>query len=353
MTWLLYGATGFTGKLIAEHAAGRRHSPLLAGRSEAKLKPLADRLKLPYRVFELTDADSVSTILRETGVQAVLHAAGPFIDTADIMIQACLAAGVHYLDITGEVPVFEHAFGYHQAAETRGIVILPGVGFDVVPSDCLLKFVAERLPDATHLIVAITADDSAATSGTLKSGTEMMRRIGNVIRRDGQLVQVPVPYEWRTFPFPDGERRLAQVPWGDVVTGYRSTGVPNIITYLGYGPVIIRQLQLLSRIRPLLHIDFIRRALFTYIERTNAGPTAQQQAHARVQVYAKATNAAGQTAEAWLETVEAYRFTALSSVRAVERVLDGNFAGALTPASAFGADFVLEIEGSQRRESLP
>jgi short subunit dehydrogenase-like uncharacterized protein len=268
------------------------------------------------------------------------------------MIQACLKVGAHYLDITGEIAVYQNAYTYHQKALDKQIVIMPGVGFDVVPSDCLLKYVADQVSEATYLEVAFHSSDLAFSRGTQKSGIEMMRTVGNLVRRNGELVNVPFASEKRTFQFMSGKALAVQSMWGDVVTAYRTTEVPNITTYIVYPQASERQFRFLYRIAPLFNIDFIRHWFNRQIEKMPLGPSQEQQQTVRVNLYAKASNARGQIAEAWLETCEGYHFTVLASLRAVELLLDGDYAGAITPASAFGADFVLEIEGTIRRDNL-
>jgi short subunit dehydrogenase-like uncharacterized protein len=349
---MIYGATGYTGKLMAEEAVKRELSPILAGRSETKLQPLAVQLGLEYSAFPLDSLDTVIKALQSAKVELVLHVAGPFIFTSDIMIRACLAVGAHYLDITGEIPVYQNAYSYHQQALDKQIVIMPGVGFDVVPSDCLLKYVADQVDEATQLEVAFHTHDIVVSRGTLKSGIEIIRTVGNLVRRNDELVKVPFASETRTFRFISGEAFAVQNMWGDVVTAYQTTGVPNITTYFVYSQASEWQLRFLYRLAPLLNIGFIRRWFQRQIDKMPLGPSPEQQQTAHVDIYAKASNARGESAEAWLETCEAYRFTALASLRAVELVLDGHYSGAMTPAGAFGADFVLEMAGTKRLDNL-
>src|SRR4249919_1940035 len=99
--FLLYGANGYTGDLIAKYAAQYGLRPILAGRREEAIKPLADQLKLSYKVFDLTDSTQLIAAL--LGIKVVVHAAGPFINTAREMVDACLECGTHYLDINGDI----------------------------------------------------------------------------------------------------------------------------------------------------------------------------------------------------------------------------------------------------------
>ncbi|HEY5315591.1 MAG TPA: saccharopine dehydrogenase NADP-binding domain-containing protein, partial [Pirellulales bacterium] len=149
--WLIYGANGYTGRLIARLAKERGLRPTLAGRSAQPVERLASELGLEARVFDLS-ADALPANLR--GMRLVLNCAGPFVRTAPAMLAGCLAAGSHYLDITGEIEVIEQAAALDAAARQSGVTLMPAVGFDVVPSDCLAKALAQHLPGATRLALA-------------------------------------------------------------------------------------------------------------------------------------------------------------------------------------------------------
>lgn len=352
--WLLYGASGFTGRLIAEAAVQRGHRPILAGRSAAKLRPLAEHLGLEARAASLTGTGGLDQLL--DNVSLVLLAAGPFVHTSAPVAAACLEAGVHYLDITGEVPVFEHIFGQDAAARAAGVALLPGAGFDVVPSDCLACYVGQRLPGATELEIAVTGT-GGVSSGTAQSALEQAPR-GALVRRSGRLVPQRLGAQPRHVSFTDGRRVLLRpalaASWGDLATAYRSTGIPNITTYLGFpnrfvgaarwvGPAV----QLALRAAP------VRRLARALAARAVRGPDQARRERGRGYVWARAARPDGAECQAWLATPETYLCTAEAAVRCVERVLEEQPAGALTPAQAFGADFVLEIPGVQRFDALP
>jgi short subunit dehydrogenase-like uncharacterized protein len=355
--WMIYGATGYTGELVAEEAVKRGHKPLLAGRSESKLKPLAERLGLEYVAVAIDDAEGLAKAVER--VELVYHAAGPFVHTSDPMLRACLVAGAHYLDINGEIPVYQNAFRYDAAAKEKGIAIIPGVGFDVVPSDCLIKYVADQLPDATHLDVVVGALGTdggmmSVSAGTTKSMLEIMAQVGNVVRRDGKLVQIPFGTGARKFQFSGGEQWGLPSPWGDLEIGYRTSGIPNVTAHLTFPPGVIRAYRVSgAALAGMLKVKFIRNGMSALVGRMMTGPSEHARNTGRCQVYAQVRNAKGETRQAWLETVEAYQFTMLAGVRSVERVLDGMYKGATTPALAFGADFPLEIEGTKRWDTLP
>ena len=348
--WMIYGAYGYTGQLVAAAALRRGHRPLLAGRSARRLVPLAERLGLDSVVVELDDTSALTRAVAQ--VDLVFHAAGPFMHTSDPMIRACLAAGTNYVDITGEIPVFQHTFAHDRAAIQRGIVLISGVGFDVVATDCLAEYVASQVPAAVKLEIAIAALNRAS-AGTAKTMLEIFPQ-GGWRRQGGELVS----YRWgkgaRQVSFPHGERTVVPIPWGDLATAFQTTGIPNITTCMAFPRSTIRLLRWMALPgQKVLAVKAVRRLFQKWVERSISGPDAETRRKGRSYVWARATDEAGNEAQAWLETLEVYRFTAIGGVRCVERVLAERPQGALTPALALGADFVLEIEGTRRFDTLP
>ncbi len=348
--WLLYGAYGFTGELIAEEAVRRGHRPTLAGRSRSKLEPLAKRLRLPMVAVELDDPAALRNAI--DGHALVLHAAGPFVHTALPMLRACLEVGAHYLDITGEIPVFEQTFAHDRQARERDLALISGVGFDVVPTDCMARYVGERVKDARALELAFDAVGSPS-AGTTLSALEGLPR-GGLVRRGGMLVPWPLGRGVRTVRFIGGERTVVPIPWGDLVTAFHTTGIPDITTYMAMPPKKAAALRVVGPgLQLALRSRRVRQALSALVRRRVSGPDPEQRRRGRSRVWARAENEQGEFAEAWLETLEGYDFTAKSGVRAVEKTLEVRPRGATTPARAFGADFVLEIEGTRRLDALP
>jgi short subunit dehydrogenase-like uncharacterized protein len=347
---MLYGASGYTGRLIAEEAVRRGHRPVLAGRSREKLKPLADRLGLDMVVAGLEDVRTLVSSLE--GLPLVLHSAGPFVQTSEPMVQACLATRAHYLDITGEIPVFENTFRHDAEARERGICLMSGVGFDVVPTDCLARYVAERVPGAHELELAIAAG-SQASAGTTKSALGQLPQGGRV-RRGGALQPWPLGKGQRRVRFADAERTVLPVPWGDLVTAWHTTGIPNITAYMALPAGAARFLRFTyPLLKQVFTVDAVRRQAERLIEARVEGPDAAARQEHRSHIWAEARAADGRSAQAWLNIPEGYAFTAVAAVRAVEETLARKPQGAHTPAVAFGADFVLSIEGCLRLDSLP
>lgn len=345
-TWLLYGANGYTGRLIAEEAVRRGLRPILAGRNRDALQRLAEPLDCPSRVFALGDTDEIARQLH--GTVAVLHCAGPFAATSPPMFEACLRAKVHYLDITGEIDVIEAIARRGDEARQAGIALVPAVGFDVAPSDCLAAMVAARLPTATHLQLAFRA--SGGTSpGTAKTALATMPRGGRA-RIDGRIVEVPADWKTLEVPFRSGTRSAVTIPWGDVATAWYSTGIRNIETYAAVSPALERQVRMLRRISPLLCFGSIRRLVERVIERRVAGPTTEELVRSRASLWCRVSDEAGHAVEATLETPGGYPLTALAAVACVEKVLAGAAPiGFSTPSQAFGKDFILSIPGCDLR----
>ncbi len=343
--WLLYGAYGYTGRLIAEVAVDRGLSPVLAGRDPDRTRALAEQLKLEHRPFSLDDARAIRQGLG--GMAAVLHAAGPFSQTYRAVAEACLETGTHYLDITGEIDVFEALHGLDGAAKQAGVVLLPGVGFDVVPTDCAVARVAERIAEPTHVAIAFHAT-GPISPGTMKTMVESLGRPGRE-RRDGQLVDVPHGSITRRIPFTDREREAVCIPWGDVSTAWFSTGIPNIRVYRATSLRQLRWVRLVGRARPLLAARPMQLLLDRYVGRTAHGPDAHQRARGMARVWCQARNARDESATVELTSPNGYALTADSAVSAVYTLLDDRYsgppAGTLTPSRAFGHTFVDTLDG--------
>ena len=339
---MIYGANGYTGELIAREAVRRGHRPILAGRSADRVGALARELELEARIFALGEAGRTAEWL--TGVDAVLHCAGPFIQTSGPMVGACLEAGVHYLDITGELGIFEWIMSMSAEAAARGVTLLPGVGFDVVPTDCLAAKLSARLPSADHLTLAFYSRGGEISRGTMKTMIEGMGD-GGAIRRDGRIVRVPMVYDVREIPFSCGSRMAMTIPWGDVSTAFHTTGIPNIQVYSASSPKAIANARRVARLAPLLSFGPIKRLLQKVAER-RSGPDETKRASGRVYLWGEVSDASGKSASMTMTTPEGYTFTALSAVTAIERLLAANpRPGSFTPAGFFGPQFVESIPG--------
>ncbi|MEK6608932.1 MAG: hypothetical protein AABZ30_14830 [Myxococcota bacterium] len=340
-TWMLYGANGYTGALIAEEAVRTGARPILAGRRAEAVRPIAERLGLPWRAFALDDGARVQGGL--DGVSAILLAAGPFSKTSAPVVEACLAKRVHYLDITGEWPVFEACHRRSQLARDQGVVLMPGVGFDIVPSDCLAARLAQALPGATKLELAFAAIGTASP-GTTKTMLEGLPH-GGAIRQDGRIRRVPLAWRAMDVPFRDRARHAVTIPWGDISTAFYSTKIPNIETYMALPRRLVLALRAARPLLPLLGIGAVQRRLMARIERTVKGPDQAMRDTLRSQLWGRATDAAGRAVCATLEAPEGYRLTAMTSVECARRIAAGEVEpGARTPSMAFGVEFITRFE---------
>lgn len=346
--WMIYGATGYTGELAAREAVARGLRPVLAGRNREAVGALARELGLEHRAFPLDDPGAPGALLRGIeGMAAVLHCAGPFVRTSRAMVVACLATRAHYLDITGEIAVFEKVLARGEEARQADVALLPGVGFDVVPSDCLASRLAAALPDATELVLAFASDRASVSRGTMKTMIESLPHAG-AVRRGGRIVPVPVAWDARQIDFGGtlGKRWAMTIPWGDVSTAWHSTGIPDIRVYTGTPPSQIRRLRRLAPFLPLTAWKPLKRFLQRRVDRREPGPSAEVRQTARVYLWGEAKNAAGARVTATLETPEAYHLTAVSAVECARRAAAGEVPpGAWTPSKAFGAHFVDGLPG--------
>lgn len=341
---LIYGATGYTGKLIAAAAKAQGATPILAGRNAAKVQPLAEKLGLPWLVVDLADGPGLDRALNQ--VKAVLHIAGPFSATSKPMVDACLRTGRHYLDITGEIDVFEACAARNAEAKTKGVMLLPGVGFDVVPSDCLAAHVARRLPQAKRLTIGISGMGKASR-GTAKTMVESLGT-GTKVRRGGGIVSLPKAAT-RQIDYGQGPALSVGISWGDVATAWHSTAIPDIDVYFeAVGP--IKRMATAGRLTQwILSQGWMKRFLKGRIDKMPEGPTDAERAASSHVLVAEATDARGNTVRSRLRTPEGYTLTSKTALEIARRVCAGEVKpGFQTPSLAFGADLILDFDGCLR-----
>lgn len=342
-TWMIYGATGYTGNLIAEEAVRRGHSPILAGRDAAKVRHLAERLGLKWVAFSIEDH---GTLLKAAeSVDLILNAAGPFADTGIPLMDACLAGKTHYLDIANEIPVLQAAQERHRQAEDRGVSIISGVGFGTVASSGLVRYLLEKTTDPVSLEIAIVPYVTQKSAGAAKSTLEVIAR-GGYVRRDGRLVRVPLGTSAKRILFADGERNMMPVPSGDLEAAYMASGIDDITVYMPFPFNRTLACLVLPIVQKILSWNWLLHQIGRRIERRGiAHKKSDSNENQHSHLWACITNRNGHAVEAWLDTGEGYAFTASASVLAVEWVLGQRPAGAITPAS-FGTDFVVKAGGT-------
>jgi short subunit dehydrogenase-like uncharacterized protein len=342
---LIYGANGYTAELITDLAVKDGGSPILAGRSAGKIQALAKHCALRWRSFDLQNSTAVADNLSDVAV--VLNCAGPFTRTAKVMAQACIATGVHYLDITGEVEVFESLAEMDQQAKHHGVMLMPGVGFDVVPSDCLAAHLKRRMPDALSLTLAFQAI-SRPSHGTATTMIENLHR-GGLIRRAGKLTPVPAAWTSRSIDFGAGPVQTMSIPWGDVATAWFSTAIPNIEVLMA-APLGMRLMAKASNyLGGILGSELVSSFLKRQVDAGPAGPNEAQRIRGSSHLWGQVSNAAGHCLTSRLDTMEGYALTAKTAWDIAKRTLSGEVkTGFRTPSQVFGPDYILGFTGSKR-----
>lgn len=346
---MIYGANGYTGRLIARHCVERGMKPTLAGRNAAAVEALAKELDLPWASFAINDA---SLAERLAGHTSVLHCAGPFSQTARQMMQACIAVGADYLDITGEIDVIELGHQLDQRAKDAGVAVIPAVGFDVVPSDCLAAMLADRLPGARVLQLAFTAL-GGMSPGTTKTMLEAMPSGGRA-RIDGEIRSVPTAWKTMEVPFRQRKQLCVTIPWGDVASAYYSTGIPNIEVYTAFPPEQIKSMRRFRFLLPMLSLAPLQYLAKRWVDRNVKGPSAEELATGRSSLWGRASDDRGHHVEATLETLSGYHLTALTAVAALARSLERAVPrGFSTASQAFGKEFILSFPDTDIRWEEP
>ncbi len=331
---MIYGANGYTGELIAREAVRRHLNPVLAGRTAAKVEQLASRLGLQARIFDLENATATARCIEGMGL--VLNCAGPFSATAAPMMTVCLTTHVHYLDITGEIDVFEHSRTLDAAARAAGIVICP---------DCVAATLKAALPDATHLALGFDSR-SGLSPGTAKTSVEGLAQ-GGKVRRDGQIISVPLAYKTRRIDFGDGEKFSMTIPWGDVSTASATTGISNIEVYIPGSPTMVAWARRANRLKWLLGTGVVQNFMKRRIEKTVKGPSAAKREAQPTFVWGEVTNARGDKRTARIKTANGYSLTVAGALAVVEHLLAHDMpGGTYTPATLIGPDLVTRLPGS-------
>lgn len=326
---MIYGANGYTGELIAKEAVGRGFKPVLAGRNKQDINQLAESLNLTARVFGLNSVEQVIRQLKD--IHLVIHCAGPFSATAESMMQACISSTTHYTDITGEISVFERAQVLNDDAKSANIVLCPGVGFDIIPTDCIASQLKEKMPDATYLALGFDSD-GGISPGTSKTMVEGLGG-GGKIRRDGKIIQVPLAYKTRQIDFGRGEKNAITISWGDVSTAFHSTGIPNIEVYIPISPRGAKSIRRLNWIRWLLGMKFVQNYMKNKAGKLAKGPGEEQRKTQRTYLWGEVKNAEGKTVTARLETCNGYTLTYLGAVEVAKFLMENKVTGgAYTPS---------------------
>jgi short subunit dehydrogenase-like uncharacterized protein len=345
---IVYGSYGYTGKLIVDLCRSKNLNVVLAGRNEEQLRKQSERSGYNYKVVDSQDVEGLKKLLEPAVL--VIHCGGPFRYTANTMSEACIATKTHYTDITGEYQVFEMLSKLDVKAKELGITMMPGAGFDVVPSDCLAVHLKKKLPSATHLQLAFTMSKGGLSRGTSKSMTEGLGD-GGLIRKDGQLEYCPLGSKVLEIDFGPFKTKTLCIPWGDISTAWRSTGIPNIEVYTGATDRMIANAKRSNYFNWLLRMRWVKNFLLNQIDKRPAGPSEEKRESGRSFLWGKVWDASGKECVSRLETLSGYSLTAQTAVLMAEKIIAGNFkAGYQTPAMAYGAELILEVAGTKRTD---
>ncbi|MGB6175194.1 MAG: saccharopine dehydrogenase NADP-binding domain-containing protein [Methylocella sp.] len=346
MDWMIYGANGYTGELIAREAKRQGKTPILAGRSAAKIIPLARQLTLPSTAFRLEAPSEIVAALR--GVRLVLNCAGPFSRTADPLMRACLAAKAHYLDITGEIGVLEGAHRFDAEAKAAGVVLCPGAGFDVVPTDCIALMLKKALPEATELALGFDLSGRTMSAGTAKTLVEGLGKSGK-IRRAGRIVDCPLGRGLRRIDFGRGAKLAMPIPWGDVASAFYTTGIPDITVFTPVSPVSLAIARLAIAFGPVLRSRLLQTWLVKRIEKDVRGPDASARDANPSFVWGEAKDAHGRRQAIRIVTLNGYSLTVFSSLALAQHVMSNACPpGCWTPAGLAGENFILSLPGTSK-----
>jgi len=330
---LIYGATGYTGRLCARELVRQGIRPILAGRSE-RVRALAEELGCRAAVFPLDDPGKIAASL--DGVALLINLAGPFDQTQRPLIEACLRARCHYLDIAGEVEPMQAAYAFDQEAREAGIQLMPGAGFGVVPTDVAAYLASRELPDATTLRI-LYATEGGASRGTLKTVLRDIDRTG-VRRVGGELVPAAPAESSRELSVAGKTFTAVYNPWrADLVTAWLSTGIETIETYSTFPGFVVQMMQG----RLLWLRDLILRHLLRFLPE---GPSERQLRRGSTSVVAIVSNGAEERSVAF-RGPEAYLFTAYCLREITRRVLAGDVAPGFQTPSSYGKELLAGAPG--------
>jgi short subunit dehydrogenase-like uncharacterized protein len=341
----VYGAYGFTGKLICNYLKDKfdgRYKIIIGGRDKEKTENLAEKLGFDCVVADVSEQKKLNDILSQTFL--LINCAGPFKYTANFFMNSCIENKCNYIDITGEKDIFILGKSLDEKAKKAGIIIMPGTGFDVVPTDCMSLFLKNKLPKATHLELAFKG------MGSLSRGTALTAAEGlnepSYIRENGVLKPINIGTISKSINFGDKKPlHCIAIPWGDVVTAFYTTSIPNIKVFVPVPKSVADKLKLSNYLPSFLKTAFAY-FLKKYIHKNIKGPSENTLKNGFTIVYGKAHNET-ESIEAFLKTPDGYQLTMLSSVYIADKIINENFNfGYQTPAGLFGENLILDIIGN-------
>ena len=340
----IYGAYGYTGRLIVDECLAKGIKPNIAGRNPQRTGEYAKSKQLDFAVFDVNEQDKLQIWLKDADV--LIHCGGPFIHTAKQVVEACLETNTHYLDITGEFQVFDLVNGYDAKAKEKKLMLMPGAGFDVVPSDCLAAYLKTQLPSATDLQLAFVSKGGALSRGTTKT---MIENLGEpqMVRRNGKYEGQLMGSSTLDVDYGAFKQLSMGISWGDISTAFTSTGIPNIEVFSGTKPEQVAKVKKMGKLSFLLKSRIVKNFLMGRLDKKPDGPRDEKRVKAEMFLWGKVSDGSS-SVEARLRTPNGYTLTALASVHIALKILEGKFKpGYHTPSSAYGENLILEIEGTE------
>jgi short subunit dehydrogenase-like uncharacterized protein len=345
---LVYGASGYTGRLVCAELSRAGASFAISGRDRGKLEALAATLgsaRPAVFVAPLDDANALAAALGPARV--VLDCAGPFSKYGKPVQDVALDTRTHFLDITGESTYMKDTYFRHGEAVTRGVALINAVGFDVVPPEraAALAAQAPQLAGACERIrIAFATRGGRPSQGTMRSMVALAD-VGGVCYENGRWASEKLGKDRWDVPFAElGTLSCLSIPWGDVITGPRSTGARHGRAYMAMPPSMARLMPVMNLGTPVMRLPLAKRLAERYIATLPEGPTDAERGHARFSVYAEATAPFGQFSESvWVTGGDPYDFTASAAALCARLAAAPSFkgTGALTPSQAFGAEQLL------------
>ena len=342
---MLYGANGYTSRLIIKELIGQGIKPILAGRNHKKIDRLADKHGFDSSIFNLDDSNKIDKSLGN--IDVLINAAGPYSLTAKPLIESCIRTKTHYIDITGEIDVFVYAQGKQEAANDAGIVICPGVGFDVIPTDCISYLLKDKLPDANELNICFFSENGKPSIGTAKTSIEGLSK-GGRIRKDGKIEKVPLAHSVREIDYGQGPKMAMSIPWGDVATAFYSTGIPNITVYIPRSQNGINKIKKLRKWLFILTFRFIQNYLKNKMQKKiiNGGDSDEQRSKSKMWVWAEVKNKEGKTESGYFQVANGYDVTGYGAMIVAKGIMENKFVGGYyTPSLLLGPDILESLPG--------
>ena len=347
--WMIYGANGYSGKLVAQLAVNKGYKPILAGRNESAIIKMANDFGLDSRVFGLENENSLAEELKD--INLVLNCAGPFVETAEPFVKACLKHGVHYLDLSGELEVFEYCYSHGDEAKEKGILICPGVAFDVVPTEAIAAKLKAAMPDATTLKLGFDGDMSLSPGSSIT----LLKGIGNpnlslfMVRENNILEKAQKPkFENLAYEYGGKRHKSMTLTWADLNAAHYSTDIPNIYVFIKATLTNRLSFAYMQLVSGVFKSKLIQAISQRFIKVLIKGPTLKDLENNRMLVFGEISNIEGQTKRLYLNVSHGYKFTSQSALAFVDYCLNNNVSpGYCTPSQLTGPDFVLGFTGSR------